>query len=98
LLEQYTLPLIDTLTAVATPVTLITYVLYTVDGGTVARFHSNKLYLTAVFVVFGIFRYLYLIHRQDLGGSPTKLVISDRPLCSAILAWILAFAIIVYAV
>jgi hypothetical protein len=61
-----------------------------------ARFHSSKLYLTSGFVVFGIFRYLYLIHRKHLGGSPTQLVIKDNPLRIAILAWIAAFVIIVY--
>jgi 4-hydroxybenzoate polyprenyltransferase len=95
-LEQYTIPLVDILTAVVTPVTLITYILYTLDGTTVARFHSSKLYLTAGFVVFGIFRYLYLMHRKDLGGSPTQLVINDRPLRTAILAWVATFAVIVY--
>lgn len=95
-LEQYTIPLVDILTAVVTPVTLITYILYTLDSTTTARFHSSKLYLTAAFVVFGIFRYLYLIHRKDLGGSPTQLVIKDQPLRTAILAWIVTFAVIVY--
>jgi 4-hydroxybenzoate polyprenyltransferase len=95
-LEQYTIPLVDILTAVVTPVTLITYILYTLDNTTMARFHSSKLYLTAGFVVFGIFRYLYLIHRKDLGGSPTHLVIRDQPLRTAILAWVAAFVIIVY--
>jgi 4-hydroxybenzoate polyprenyltransferase len=95
-LEQYTIPLVDMLTAVVTPVTLITYILYTLDGTTRAHFHSSKLYLTAGFVVFGIFRYLYLIHRKDLGGSPTQLVIKDQPLRTAILAWVVTFAVIVY--
>lgn len=95
-LEQYTIPLVDILTAVVTPVTLITYILYTLDSTTMARFHSSKLYLTAAFVVFGIFRYLYLIHRKDLGGSPTQLVIKDQPLRTAILAWVVTFGIIVY--
>lgn len=95
-LEQYTIPLVDILTAVVTPVTLITYILYTLDDTTMARFHSSKLYLTAGFVVFGIFRYLYLIHRKDLGGSPTQLVIKDQPLRTAILAWVVTFAVIVY--
>ena len=95
-LEHYTIPLVDVLTAVITPVTLITYILYTVDSATMARFHSSRLYLTAGFVVFGVFRYLYLIHRRDLGGSPAQLVIQDGPLRYAIVIWIVVFAIIVY--
>lgn len=95
-LEQYTISLVDVLTAVVTPVTLLTYILYTLDAATTARFHTNKLYLTALFVVFGIFRYLYLVHRKDLGGSPTQLIITDGPLRTAILAWVAAFTLIVY--
>jgi decaprenyl-phosphate phosphoribosyltransferase len=95
-LEQYTIPLVDILIAVVTPATIVTYLLYTVDPETVARFHVGKLYLSGAFVVFAIFRYLYLIHRTDLGGSPTQLVITDRPLRTAIVTWIFVFAVIVY--
>ena len=79
-----------------TPVTLISYMLYTLDAATIVRFHSRHLYLTCVFVVFGIFRYLYLIHTRKLGGSPTELVISDISLQIAILGWILTFVVLVY--
>ena len=95
-LEQYSIPLVDVLTAVITPVTLITYILYTLDSTTMAHLRSNRLYLTVGFVVFGIFRYLYLIHRKDLGGSPTELVIKDHPLRAAVLGWMVTFAVIMY--
>jgi len=95
-LEHYTIPLVDILIAVVTPATIITYLLYTLDPETVARFHVGDLYLTGGFVVFAIFRYLYLIHRADLGGAPTQLVITDRPLRTAILTWGVVFAVIVY--
>lgn len=95
-LEQYTIKLVDELISVVTPVTLITYVLYTLDPATVSRFHSKMLYLTSIFVVFGIFRYLYLVHRKDLGGSPTELVVKDAPLRSAVAGWIITFFLIVY--
>jgi decaprenyl-phosphate phosphoribosyltransferase len=95
-LEQYTTDLIDQLISVVTPVTLVTYVLYTLDPETIARFHSPHLYLTGIFTVFGIFRYLYLVNRSDLGGSPTLLVVKDAPLRSAVLGWIFYFILIVY--
>lgn len=95
-LEQYSIKFIDELISVVTPVTLVTYILYTLDSVTVARFQSDHLFLTSLFVVFGIFRYLYLIHQNNLGGSPTDLVIQDIPLILAILGWILSFALIVY--
>jgi decaprenyl-phosphate phosphoribosyltransferase len=79
-----------------TPVTLLTYILYTLDSVTVARFHSDHLFLTSLFVVFGMFRYLYLVHQKELGGSPADLVVQDIPLLLSILGWILTFVLIVY--
>jgi len=95
-LYHYTPHLVDQLISVVTPVTLITYLLYTLDSDTIARFNSNKLFSTGIFVIFGIFRYLYLIHRKDLGGSPTRLVLKDLPLLFAILGWVFTFSLIVY--
>ena len=95
-LEQYNLKLVDELISVVTPVTLITYVLYTLDPSTTSRFNTKQLYLTSVFVVFGIFRYLYLIHRMQLGGAPVELLTKDMPLLVAIICWIASFFLIVY--
>jgi 4-hydroxybenzoate polyprenyltransferase len=95
-LGSYTQKLVDQLISVAAPVTLITYLLYTLKEETIARFDSNLIYTTGIFVVFGIFRYLYLIHRKDLSGSPTDLVLNDLPLLSTIIGWILTFSLIVY--
>ena len=96
-LEQYSLMLVDELISVVTPITLITYVLYTLDPLTISRFNTKLLYLTSIFVVFGIFRYLYLIHRMNLGGSPAELVMKDMPLLFAILCWVVSFVLIVYS-
>jgi hypothetical protein len=79
-----------------TPTILITYLLYTLDSETAARFNSKILYGTSIFVIFGIFRYLYLVHHENLGGSPTDLVLTDLPLMIAILGWILTFSFIIY--
>lgn len=95
-LEQYSIKLVDELISVVTPVTLLTYILYTLDHATMERFHSDHLYLSTPFVTFGIFRYLYLVHARDLGGSPTDLVVKDVPLVAAILGWIGSFVLIVY--
>jgi decaprenyl-phosphate phosphoribosyltransferase len=95
-LEHYTSQLIDELISVVTPIILITYLLYTLDSETVARFNSKRLYGTSIFVIFGIFRYLYLVHHENLGGSPTDLVLTDLPLMIAILGWILTFGVIIY--
>ena len=95
-LEKYSVKLVDELISVLTPTILLTYILYTLDSATLARLHSRHLFLTSVFVVFGIFRYLYLVHQKGLGGAPGHLVVQDIPLLSAILGWILSFVLIVY--
>lgn len=96
ILEEYSPKLVDELISVVTPVTLVTYLLYTLDPETIAKFGSKALYYTGFFVVFGIFRYLYLIHQKDLGGSPTELVVRDLPLAAAIVGWTVSFSLIVY--
>lgn len=96
ILEEYSPKLVDELISVVTPVMLVTYLLYTLDSDTIARFGSTTLYYTGFFVVFGIFRYLYLIHKKNLGGSPTEVVVSDIPLVAAILGWTVTFSLIVY--
>ncbi len=95
-LDYYTPQLVDELISVVTPVTLITYLLYTLDRDTIARFGTDGLYATGIFVVFGIFRYLYLVHRRGLGGSPTELVVKDGPMVVAIVGWLVAFAFVIY--
>jgi 4-hydroxybenzoate polyprenyltransferase len=95
-LEYYTPQLIDELISVVTPTILITYLLYTLDPDTSARFNSKRLYGTGIFVIFGIFRYLYLVHHENVGGSPTDLVLTDLPLMITILGWILTFGFIIY--
>lgn len=95
-LNQYTPQLLDEMMSLITPVILITYILYTLSPETLARFNSKMLYSTGIFVVFGIMRYLYLIHRKNLGGAPTELVIRDLPLLIAILGWISSFYLIIY--
>jgi 4-hydroxybenzoate polyprenyltransferase len=95
-LDEYTVDVVDSLISVVTPLTVFTYLLYTLDETTVARFDAPRLYLTTIFVVFGIFRYLYLVHRRDLIGSPTELIVHDGPLALVIIGWVIAFVSIVY--
>ncbi len=64
-LYNYTTILVDQLISVITPVTLITYLLYTLDPETISRWNTNILFVTGIFVIFGIFRYLYLVHRKN---------------------------------
>lgn len=97
ILSEYSPYLLDQLIAVVTPAALVIYSLYTMSQETVERFHSRWLPLTIPFVLYGIFRYLYLVHQKGAGGEPQRLVITDRPLVLAILGWFLTVFFILYA-
>jgi hypothetical protein len=63
---------------------------------TVRRFGTADLVYTTPFVLFGVFRYLYLVHRKGEGGSPDELIVRDAPLAAAIVLWIAAVGLILY--
>ncbi|MEE9225747.1 MAG: hypothetical protein V3U68_06095 [Bacteroidota bacterium] len=75
---------------------LISYGLYTLADRTVRIFGTDKLIYTTIFVAYGIFRYLYLIHRKQLGENPTLLILTDVPLLANILLWIGTCVFIIY--
>jgi 4-hydroxybenzoate polyprenyltransferase len=93
-LGDYSLPLLDEMTAVVTSATVMAYSLYTFSAETLPNDHSMM--LTIPFVIYGIFRYLYLIHVKHEGGDPSELVIKDRPLLVSIGLWGLAVVGILY--
>jgi len=95
-LTEYSPYFLDQMISVVTAATLIAYILYTLSPETIQKFGTNKLILTAPFVLYGIFRYLYLVHQKEKGGSPTKLLLTDRPLMVSILLWVLSAMIIIY--
>jgi len=95
-LNEYSAYLLDQMIAVVTASTLMAYVLYTVDERTVRVFGSDHLLYTIPFVIFGIFRYLYLIHQKGEGGNPDRIIISDRPFLINLILWMAAVAIIIY--
>ena len=95
-LERYTVLLVDELMSVVTPAIAIAYIMYTLDIDTVERFGTSSLYFTAFPVIFGIFRYLYLVHVRTLGESPTDVALSDWPLIASIAVWIASFFGIIY--
>jgi hypothetical protein len=72
------------------------YALYTVAPETEARLGTARLPLTIPFVLYGIFRYLYLIHQEEKGGSPEELIIQDKPLLLNILLWGMSIILIIY--
>jgi 4-hydroxybenzoate polyprenyltransferase len=96
ILGDYTPYLLDQMIAVVTASTLIAYAFYTISPETTAKFGTDLLSLTIPFPLYGIFRYLYLVHRRDLGGSPAELVVNDRPLLVCVALWALSVILIIY--
>ncbi|RMF69751.1 MAG: decaprenyl-phosphate phosphoribosyltransferase [Calditrichaeota bacterium] len=96
ILNEYSTLLLDQMLAVVTAATIITYALYTMAPDTIANFGTNKLVLTIPFVLFGIFRYFYLVYEKDKGGSPENILLSDRPILLNILLYGIAVFLILY--
>jgi 4-hydroxybenzoate polyprenyltransferase len=87
-LKEYSLPLLNQMTAVVTAATLISYALYTMAPETIEKFGTDKLIYSVPFVLFGIFRYLYLVHQRGLGESPEMALVRDRYLLADIVLWV----------
>ena len=96
ILAEYSEGFLDQMISVVTASTVTTYSLYTMSPETVAKFHTRLLPLTLPFVLYGIFRYLYLLYRRDLGGNPSDLLVTDRGLLLDALLWMLTTLAIIY--
>jgi len=97
ILSEYSPYLLDQMISVVTASCVTAYAFYTMAPETIEKYQTDRLALTIPFVLYGIFRYLYLVHQREQGGSPTDLLLTDRPLLVAVALWVLAVAVIVYA-
>jgi len=95
-LQEYSPYLLDQMISVVTAATLVAYSVYTISSETAERLGSDRLGLTIPFVLYGIFRYLYLVHRRDGGGSPSELLLTDRPLLVCVALWVAAVVLVLY--
>jgi 4-hydroxybenzoate polyprenyltransferase len=95
-LADYNPRFLDMMIAIVTASTVMSYALYTVSEDTVRRFHTHALMLTLPFVLYGIFRYLYLIHHKNEGGDPTQSLLADIPMLVNVCLWALTAGVIVY--
>jgi 4-hydroxybenzoate polyprenyltransferase len=96
ILAEYSAPLLDQMIAVVTASTVTAYALYTMSPETVAKFHTHLLPATLPFVLYGVFRYLYLLYHRQLGGNPTDMVVRDRALLVNTLLWLVVIMVIIY--
>jgi 4-hydroxybenzoate polyprenyltransferase len=93
-LGRYTIRLLDQLVAVVTSATVLAYSIYTIAPETVAKFHGRPLFLTIPFVLYGIFRYLYLMYAEEKGGNPTEHLLTDRATLINVLLWCLVVILV----
>ncbi|HLA87083.1 MAG TPA: decaprenyl-phosphate phosphoribosyltransferase [Anaerolineales bacterium] len=93
-LDGYTLPLLDQYIMIVSGTTIVAYSLYTFSAPNVPENHSMM--LTIPFVVYTIFRYLYLIEVKHAGGAPEEILLSDRPFQIAMILWAAAVLVIFY--
>jgi 4-hydroxybenzoate polyprenyltransferase len=96
ILQEYSPYLLDQMIAVVTASTLMAYALYTVSPETIEKFGSDRLLLTFPFPIYGIFRYLYLVHQKQGGGSPAEMLLTDRPLLLCVALWAVSVVAILY--
>lgn len=94
ILEEYSIPFLDEMTSLVTATTIAAYSFYTFSAPNLPPNHTMM--LTIPFVLYGIFRYLYLIHVRRLGGAPEEVVLGDRPLMISILLWAMTAGLVLY--
>ena len=95
-LKDYDISFADQLNTIAAAGTIISYALYTVSERTVNTFGTEKLIYTTPFVIYGIFRYMYLMHKKNAGESPTTIVTKDIPIIINVLSWFIFCTVIIY--
>ena len=95
-LNEYNINVLDQMVSVVTAGTVISYSLYTLSQETVNRFGTEKLWYTIPIVLYGIFRYVYLVYRKGDGGNPELTLFEDKPLLASIALYVMVVGIILY--
>lgn len=95
--RQYNLPLLDDMLRIVTTSTLITYILYTIEVETMTKHGANWGLITVPFVLYGLLRYLYLLHVEETASAPEEILLSDRPIQITVMLAGIAYFIILYA-
>lgn len=95
-LNDYSLEFLDAMMTICGGAAVVCYALYTMSDDTVSRFHTRNLLITLPFVIYGVFRYLFLVHKRKEGGDPVQLLFHDRPSLLNILLWIITVCLVIY--
>ena len=95
--RQYNLPLLDDMLRLVTTSTLITYILYTIEVETMTKHGANLGLTTVPFVLYGLLRYLYLLHVEETDSAPEEILLTDRPIQITVMLAGVAYFIILYA-
>jgi 4-hydroxybenzoate polyprenyltransferase len=97
ILQEYSPYLLDQMIAVVTASTVIAYSIFATSAETAERLGTRQLGLTIPFVLYGIFRYLYLVHQKHGGGNPTTMLVTDAPLLACVALWAVAVGLCLYS-
>ena len=95
ILREYSPYLLDQMIGIVTSATLVAYMIFTLSNETTAKF-GNEMVLTVPFVLYGIFRYLYLVHRKKAGGQPEEVLLADTPLQLTIIGYGIVAMLVIY--
>lgn len=95
-IDGYNTEFLNASMVVMASVVIVSYIMYTVSLDVVAKMHSDKLYITVIFVILGLMRYMQLTFVGGKSGSPTEVLLRDRFLQMSILGWLLTFVLIIY--
>lgn len=96
ILADYSTALLDQMITIVAAATLVSYAFYTISPETVTKFGTDRLLFTLPFPLYGLFRYLFLIHQRDGGANPSETLLSDRPIFVCVPLWACMAAVIIY--
>jgi hypothetical protein len=89
-------PFLDRIVTTAMTTAIISYAIYTLAPSTQSKFNTHQLVYTVPFVVYGLFRYLYIVYEKKRGGNPTEAILHDRPLRITVVLWVLTVCYVLY--
>lgn len=95
-LHHYSPYFLDQMIGIVTASVVVVYIMYVIAPDVEAKLGSENLWMSAPFVLYGVFRYLYLVHMQEKGGSPTRLLLTDPPLLINVVLWLVSVGVILY--